>query len=347
MCIVTFDWEDCDAKKKVEMFDKKRTLSWAILELTDQCNFNCIWCYAKSGLSGQHMSKENVKRIIEILANSKIIQITFSGGEPLLYPHLKESIKIAKDYGMVVHVNTNGYFLTKKLAKELYDLGLTQVQINIDSLDFRKHDQIRGKKGSFDRAIKALKNAKAVGLTCVSQTVLTKQNENEIIEIFKFAREIGIQRCRVWDMMPTGHAEGKIDLRPTNYLDTLKKLYEFAYATGAKNIESGDPLFPLDYKINLNVIGGFCAALEGLFMTISSKGDIYFCCAKRDKLYNIFDIPENEKIANFHNSKINQYKSKLKIPSECRSCNRSSKYMCGCPARTGFTKSFKDYWCPT
>jgi radical SAM protein with 4Fe4S-binding SPASM domain len=329
------------------MFNRKRSLYWAIFEVTGLCNFNCIWCYANSGLKGQHITKENAERVIQALANAGVIQITFSGGEPLLYPYLKEVIKTAKDYGMITHINTNGYFLTKKLAKELYDIGLTQVQINIDSLDPRKHDKIRGKKGSFDRAVQALKNAKSVGLTCVSQTVLTSQNENEIIDIFNLARSIGVQRCRVWDMMPTGHAKRKMGLRPTDYINTLKKLAEFAYKTGAKNIESGDPLFPLDYKTKLGITGGFCAALEGLFITISSKGDVYLCCAKRDKLYNIFSIIDNkESIVDFHNFKINQYKSQLKLFFGCKLCNHFNRHRGGCPARTGFTKSSIDYWCP-
>ena len=347
MCMVTFDWEDCDAKKKVELFNKKKTPPWAIIELTDQCNFNCIWCYANSGPKGQHMNKKKVEKIIKAFADSGIIQITFSGGEPLLYPYIKEAIKIAKDYGMIIHMNTNGYLLTKKLAKELYKLGLTQVQINIDSLNPEIHDRIRGRKGSFNRAVQALKNAKDAGLICVSQTVLTKQNENEIIDIFKFARSIGTQRCRVWDMMLMGRGEGKMDLRPTDYINTLKKLAEFAYKTGAKNIESGDPLFPLDYKTKLSITGGYCATLAGLVIIVSSKGDIYFCCAKRDKMYNIFDVlGRKESIIDFHNFKLNQYKFQLKIFSECKLCNHFIVCKGGCPARIKFMKSSKDYWCP-
>ena len=348
MCVVTFDWEDCDAKKKVVLFNKKRSLTWAVFELTNQCNFNCIWCYANSALKGQYMSKEKIKRIIQILSNAGVIQITFSGGEPLLYPHLKEVMKIAKDYEMIIHMNTNGYFLTKKLAKELYDLGLTQVQINIDSLDPRKHDQIRGKRGSFDKAVKALKNAKAVGLTCASQTVLTKQNENEIIDIFKFTRSIGIQRCRVWDMMPTGHAIGKLNLRPTDYISTLKKLAEFACKTGAKNIESGDPLFPLDCKIDINITGGYCVALAGALINISYNGDVYFCVTHRKPMFNILDKENDLSLGKIYKSELEKYVKSLKASQKCyqTKCNFINKCKFGCPTRRRYDKLGNDYHCP-
>jgi radical SAM protein with 4Fe4S-binding SPASM domain len=346
MCVVTFDWEECDAKKKFELFDKKRLLTWAVVELTEQCNFNCIWCYANSSHKGQHMSKENAEKLLNIIANSGIKQITFSGGEPLLYTHLKDVIKIARDYGFIIHMNTNGYFLTKRLANELRDLGLTQVQINIDSIDPRKHDKIRGKRGSFDKAVKALKNARAVGLTCVSQTVLTKENEGEIVDIFKFARSIGIQRCRVWDMIPVGRAIEKIDLRPTNYINTLNKLAEFGYKTGGKNIESGDPLFPQDHKTNLNISGGYCVAMAGVLINISYKGDVYFCVTQRKSMFNVFkEINNGNTLEKFYNSKLKEYLQSFKPLSKCFKCDFLKKCKGGCPSRRKYNRLDVDYWC--
>jgi radical SAM protein with 4Fe4S-binding SPASM domain len=346
MCVVTFSWEETDSVEKAKRFEETKTLSWAVIELTSLCNFNCLWCYASSNSNGQHMTKENAERLIQILADSGIKQITCSGGEPLMYPYIREFVKDASDHEMIVHMNTNGYFLTKELAKELYELGLTQVQINIDSLKPEIHDYIRGKKGSFNRAVQALKNARDVGLTCVSQTVLTKLNEKEIIDIFKFARSIGVQRCRVWDMIMEGRAKEKMDLGPTNYIDTLKKLTKFTYETGAQSIESGDPLFPQNYKTDLNVFGGYCGATVGLFLTISPKGDVYFCAALRDKLYNVFNIDSGGyKIAEFHKSKLKKYLQQFKTISECFKCDFLNKCKGGCPSRRKYSESADDYWC--
>jgi MoaA/NifB/PqqE/SkfB family radical SAM enzyme len=280
MCVVTFDWEKNDAIEKVKAFEKNKLPCWAVVEVTSYCNFNCKWCFANaaSNLHPEHMSKEKAESLIEILAVNDVRQVTFSGGEPTLYPYLKDIVRKTSDYGLIVHMNTNGYLLSKELAKQLRKAGLSQVQINIDSLDPKKHDTIRGKKGSFKRAVQALKNAKEAGLTCVSQTVLTKENENEIIDIFKFARSLGIQRCRVWDMTPSeGCAKDNMDLKPTNYLESLKELSTFAYETGAQHIESGDPLFPGDHETNIKTVGGFCVAIIGAYITISYEGDVFFC----------------------------------------------------------------------
>lgn len=52
MCVVTFDWTKNDAKEKFRNFERSKSLSWAVVEVTDYCNFSCKWCFANSGSKG-------------------------------------------------------------------------------------------------------------------------------------------------------------------------------------------------------------------------------------------------------------------------------------------------------
>lgn len=349
MCAITFDWVENDANIKFSKFDKNKSLTWAVIELLRNCNFKCKWCFANAGPRGAKMPKDKVFELIRFFADSGLTQITFSGGEPLLYPHLREVVSFAKDFGFIVHMNTNGYLFKKQIAQELKDIGLSQIETNIDSLDPSKHDYIRGKKGSFVRAVEALRNGIETGHTCVMQTVLTKQNENEILDIFKFAQSLGVQRSRVWDMTPSeGRAKDNmdaLDLRPTNYIETLKMLTEFAASTGAKNIESADPLFPLDYPTRLKVTGNFCVFASGLVINVSPAGEVYFCCTDRQPLYNIFDAISSGDIKETHKEYLRTSPHSQKIPSECTCCNFFSKCKGGCLTRLKYTNFLGDYWC--
>ena len=96
-------------------------MSWGVLELTSYCNFNCKWCFANARTikNPVHMSVSDVERVVDALASAGVTQITYSGGEPTLYPHLREAIDIARSHDMVVHMNTNGYLFTKNLASDL------------------------------------------------------------------------------------------------------------------------------------------------------------------------------------------------------------------------------------
>jgi len=293
----------------------------------------------------RHMDRGKIGGIIEALSSSGIKQVTYSGGEPTLYPHLDFAIKEAKEQGLIVHVNTNGYLLTRSLAEKWKGLGVTQVQINIDSINPAKHDEIRGREGSFVKALKALGNAKNAGITAVSQTVLTRENENEILDILKMARKAGMERCRIWDMMLSGNAEDKESLVPERYMDILKEVSEFARMTGAASVEAGEPLFPLDYDTKLKVIDSFCVCLAGLLANFSVEGDAYFCCMHRKPLYNVFRDLDGTTLEELHSSRLNEFSKSIKLPGKCGSCSFLERCHGGCIARTGYTKDGRDYWC--
>jgi radical SAM protein with 4Fe4S-binding SPASM domain len=349
MCVVTFDWEKNDAIEKFKNFDRKKSVSWVVVEITDSCNFNCKWCFANSmrGKGKSHMKMEDMKRLLRYLSDNGVKQVTFSGGEPTVYPYLKDAIGTAKGLGMVVHMNTNGFLLSKEKAKELHSLGLSQVQINIDSLRSEKHDEVRGMKGSHGKAIEALKNAVGAGITCVSQTVITKENEGEIADIFRFSRSMGIQRCRVWDMTPSeGRAIENENMISNNYLGTLQKLSDFAYSTGAKQVEAGEPLFMPNVTTDLKISGGYCVAAAGLYMTISKSGDVYLCATLRKPLYNIFDrMKEHGDLSEFHKEKARLFVESFKTSESCKECKFIEKCKGGCYTRRKYSQANEDYLC--
>jgi len=312
MCLVTFSWKESDSLEKVKTYRGRPT--WANIELTEFCNFDCKWCYAAANISFKkkriHMSKKNAVRLLKILAESGIKEITCSGGEPLMYPHIHEFIKEARNYGMIVHMNTNGYFLTKTLAKKLHDAGLTQIQTNIDSLDPAKHDAIRGKSGSLKHSLKALKNAIDVGMTAVSETVVTKQGENEIFDIIKFAREkIGVHKCRVWDATPSGAVLENMEMIPKNYPDILRRVVKLVSKMGATEVLSYEPFFPEDVNASLKVTQTGCPVSMGMLVHVLPNGDVPYCVTVRSQImYNIFDY---KKIGKIHPQMIRKYNESI------------------------------------
>jgi hypothetical protein len=60
--------------------------------------------------------------------------ITFSGGEPLLHPHLDDMIRRIRKHGIIATLITNGYLLSPDRIKQLNRAGLEQLQISIDNV---------------------------------------------------------------------------------------------------------------------------------------------------------------------------------------------------------------------
>ena len=60
----------------------------SIIELTNRCNHNCIFCYCPwefdSNYINSELSKEEWFNVIDTYKKYGIQQITFSGGEPLM-----------------------------------------------------------------------------------------------------------------------------------------------------------------------------------------------------------------------------------------------------------------------
>jgi len=60
--------------------------------------------------------------------------ISFTGGEPLLWPHLDQAITSASEAGMLVGLTTNGVLLTEDRVRSLAAAKLDQLIVSIDSV---------------------------------------------------------------------------------------------------------------------------------------------------------------------------------------------------------------------
>ena len=98
----------------------------AWIEVTDICNLNCPGCFRKNGYEG-HRPLDTVKKEIlqsKIMTNCR--RISISGGEPLLYPHLKEVVRFIREQNLDSIILTNGDNLSFKTITELKEAGLNE-----------------------------------------------------------------------------------------------------------------------------------------------------------------------------------------------------------------------------
>jgi len=114
-----------------------RSFTYLRLAINNYCSFRCPYC-APQGFRKVHNSKlltvSEKKRLIAITAQLGLTKIRFTGGEPLLTPHLPDLITWAHRQGVrELHVTTNGAEIVSRLA-ELRRAGLTGMNISLDSL---------------------------------------------------------------------------------------------------------------------------------------------------------------------------------------------------------------------
>ena len=92
---------------------------------TNRCNHHCFYCAydSNSPIKIDRTLEIPCEKMMEILADFKnmgVKAVTFSGGgEPLIYPHIEETMEKTLDYGIDLSIITNGQKLNNKRA-ELY-----------------------------------------------------------------------------------------------------------------------------------------------------------------------------------------------------------------------------------
>lgn len=193
-----------------------------ILELTGLCNLNCPHCYVQTykQLSDQvakELSTEEWLSVIDELAQANVVTLVFSGGEPLMREDFFELVDYAFKKGMNISLATNGTMVDREVAKRLRTMGVGWVEISIDGAEKDVHDAIRG-EGTFEKAVNAVRCCIEEGIDAVALAItLTKQNKDEVDEIFELARDLGVGYLVFLNFIPSREAAASRDLDVSPY----------------------------------------------------------------------------------------------------------------------------------
>lgn len=113
----------CTEKDGFDISQKSHMIMW------NKCNFRCGFCYQPSSnnekIDGYHELNENefISLILDLMKTGK--NFKFSGGEPTLNPRLKWDLKVVKDLGGTVFLDSNGS--NTKIVQELIKNNLVDI----------------------------------------------------------------------------------------------------------------------------------------------------------------------------------------------------------------------------
>ncbi len=180
---------------------------FAILALTYKCQSRCVHCSAgllKSKRS--ELDTEQWKRVLNDLTAMGVPRLHLSGGEPLLKDGIEEIVRYASSMGMVVFLETNGYLLDESTLWRLKKAGVSSIDISLDSVEPEVHDRLRGLKGSFVKAIEALKLCSKLNIPCMISTYVTHERilSGDIQKLFLLGKQLNASVIRILLPQPSG-----------------------------------------------------------------------------------------------------------------------------------------------
>src|ERR1700720_750592 len=90
---------------------------------TRRCNLRCLHCYSSSSPDEKDsLTYPVLAALIEDAEALGYKVASFSGGEPVLYSRLQDTLRCAKDHGMRTTVTSNGMLLTESRLAPLVGL---------------------------------------------------------------------------------------------------------------------------------------------------------------------------------------------------------------------------------
>ncbi len=181
---------------------------------TRRCNLRCLHCYSSSGPEEEaRLEPEVVRRLLTGARAEGYTVVGFSGGEPLLYPALREVLDHAKALGLTTTVTSNGMLLDERRLEVL--AGVTDLlAISLDGVP-ASHNRFRASSRAFETMASRLDGVRRSGLPFGFIFTLTQFNLDELDWVAGFCLEQGARLLQIHPLELAGRArENLADERP-------------------------------------------------------------------------------------------------------------------------------------
>src|SRR6185295_18935406 len=196
------------------------------LEPLHTCNLTCTGCGRIREYSTNLKDRMSLEDCLGAAQECEAPMVSICGGEPLIYPKIKELVAGLLDQGRIVYLCTNGMFMrremkdflasnyspaseevvTRLLAEKLISekdaetirkgkqndrptIAPTQWMywnVHIDGLEYT-HDLIVEREGVFKECVEAIRMAKILGYQVATNTTVYKETDvQEIEQMFQF-----------------------------------------------------------------------------------------------------------------------------------------------------------------
>jgi len=168
------------------------------LYLTTGCNLCCRHCWITPTFvngkpsAGDCIDLGLLKETIKQAKTLGLQSVKLTGGEPLIHPQFKEITKFLREENLRSDMETNGVCIDYDMAQFIKnETSINFISVSLDSVNPASHDQFRGVKGAFDKAVAGIKNLASAGFG--TQVIMSphRGNIHEIEEMASFAESIG------------------------------------------------------------------------------------------------------------------------------------------------------------
>jgi len=328
-----------------------------LAEITYRCPLHCPYCsnpiaVESAVLSGQrtarspaapnalrtaHVTANNAelttdewKRVIREAAALGVLQIGFSGGEPLARRDLADLVRAAREANLYTNLITSGIGLDDERVHLLRDAGLDSVQLSFQSDQSDLSDEIAGAR-AHQRKLDVAAKIRAADIPLSLNFVIHRRNIDRLPEIIDLAETLGAERVELANVQFYGWAFlNRAALLPTR--QQVVRAREVATAAKARLAGKIDIFYVLpDYyetrpKPCLNGWGQ-------RYLTVNPIGDVLPCPTASSAIPDLRFESVRTRALDWiwrESESFNRFRGTEWMPEPCRSCPQREIDFGGC-----------------
>jgi len=166
--------------------------------LFDNCNARCIMCNCWR-VPRSRLGLAHYQQVLRAVLSLQPAALRFTGGEPLLFPHMAELVRETADAGVRVSLISNGLLLARKVAG-LATAGCAEIVLSLDAFG-EHHNSIRQTPGLFAHCLAGLTATSEAGLSYGINTVCQARSIDDLPALADLLLTLS-KRPAWWHLIP-------------------------------------------------------------------------------------------------------------------------------------------------
>jgi pyrroloquinoline quinone biosynthesis protein E len=302
-----------------------------LAEITYRCPLHCPYCSNPTQARNDHeLTTNEWIRVIREAAALGVLQIGFSGGEPLARRDLSDLVRAAREANLYTNLITSGISLDDDRVRALRDAGLDSVQLSFQSAETDLADEIAGTR-AHQHKLDAAAKIRAAGIPLSLNFVIHRRNIDRLPQMIELAESLQAERVELANVQFYGWAFlNRAALLPTR--EQVVRAREIATAAKARLAGKIDIFYVLsDYyetrpKPCLNGWGR-------RYLTVNPVGDVLPCPTASSAIPDLrFENVRGNALDWIwrESESFNRFRGTEWMPEPCQSCPQKEIDFGGC-----------------
>ena len=303
-----------------------------LAEITHRCPLTCFYCSNPLELERRdsELDTDEWCRVLAEAASLGVLQIHFSGGEPLARRDLPELVRHATRLQLYTNVITSGVLLTDQSMAALLDAKIDHIQLSFQDARADRADFIGGYAGGHERKRAAARRITAAGLPLTLNFVIHRLNVDRVADMIEMSETLGASRIEIAHAQYYGWAlRNRAALLPSRaQLSAATEVVEAARAR-LKGAITIDYVVPDYHAVRPKAcMGGWGRR----FMNISPSGTALPCHAAETLTDMMFPSVRRQSLAEIwaESPAFRRFRGTDWMPEPCHGCERREIDWGGC-----------------